>query len=420
MIKQVFGILTAVLLAVPIVVRADDAKLAPNDLLAIIGDSITEQKQYSVDMEDYILMCKPADPVRVVQFGWSGETSWGYFARMQNDTLRFDPTAATTFFGMNDGGYGPQNAQKRKQYYDNQTEIVKALKKAGTRLIVIGAPDPVDTTAFRHDTKAAAMYNQTLADERDVTKQIAAEQNVQWADVYDTVMDAMVKAKAKYGDNYLVCGGDGVHPSANGHLVIAYAFLKALGCDGSIGTITVDLAADQAKASDGHKIVSVKNGVVNVESTRYPFCFTGNPNDVNATTGIIEFFPFNQDLNRFQLVVTGAKSPNLKVTWGKTSKVFASADLAKGINLAAEFLDNPFSAQFAKVDQAVRNKQNFETPMIKNLIHGLIEFEQIVPEDKDNLEKAASDLAAKDKSLAADVSAAVTPVDHTITIEAAP
>ncbi len=41
----------------------------------------------------------------------------------------------------------------------------------------------------------------------------------------------------------------------NGHLVMAYAYLKGLGCDGNIGTITVDLDAKKAEATDGHKIV---------------------------------------------------------------------------------------------------------------------------------------------------------------------
>ena len=73
------------------------------------------------------------------------------------------------------------------------------------------------------------------------------------------MIDAMTKAKAKYGEDYPVGGGDGVHPDANGQLVMAYAFLKALGFDGNIGTITVDLAADKAEATDGHKVVS-RNG----------------------------------------------------------------------------------------------------------------------------------------------------------------
>ena len=52
--------------------------------------------------------------------------------------------------------------------------------------------------------------------------------------------------------------------------------LKALGCDGAIGTITVDLAGGTATGGDGQKILSCQNGSVDIESTRYPFCLTGS------------------------------------------------------------------------------------------------------------------------------------------------
>src|SRR3954469_13428262 len=74
----------------------------PGDTIAVIGDSITEQKQYSVFIEDYLLMCQPAEKLRVSQFGWGGETAAGFQKRMRNDTLRFNPTVITTCFGMND------------------------------------------------------------------------------------------------------------------------------------------------------------------------------------------------------------------------------------------------------------------------------------------------------------------------------
>ena len=101
-------------------------------------------------------------------------------------------------------------------------------------------------------------------------------ENVPFADVHSLMFDVMTKSKAKYGEDYPIAGGDGVHPGPNGHLVIAYAFLKALGCDGNVGTITVDLAGNKAEATDGHKVLSVKGGVVEIESTRYPFCFFGD------------------------------------------------------------------------------------------------------------------------------------------------
>src|SRR4051794_31499987 len=88
------------------------AQLKPGDNLAITGDSITEQKQYSVFIQDYLLMCKPVENVRTMQFGWGGETSWGFLARVDNDCLQFKPTIVTTCFGMNDGGYGPLNPER--------------------------------------------------------------------------------------------------------------------------------------------------------------------------------------------------------------------------------------------------------------------------------------------------------------------
>ena len=63
-------------------------------------------------------------------------------------------------------------------------------------------------------------------------------------------------------------GPDGVHPRLNGHLVMAYAFLKALGCDGNIGTITVQGDLNQATGSPGQQIVSCQGGTVTV--TEHP------------------------------------------------------------------------------------------------------------------------------------------------------
>src|SRR5215471_16081559 len=81
--------------------RGAESLLQNGDYVGVIGDSITEQKLYSVFIEDYLLMCQPAADLRQTQFGWSGETSWGFAARMDNDALRFHPTVITTCFGMN-------------------------------------------------------------------------------------------------------------------------------------------------------------------------------------------------------------------------------------------------------------------------------------------------------------------------------
>src|SRR5262245_61871928 len=68
--------------------------LKENDRLAIIGDSITEQRRYSRIMETYLTVCVPQLKVTTRQFGWSGETAEGFRKRMTNDCFRFQPTIA--------------------------------------------------------------------------------------------------------------------------------------------------------------------------------------------------------------------------------------------------------------------------------------------------------------------------------------
>ena len=399
---------------------AQDQGLKSGDYVAIVGDSITEQKLYSVFMEDYLLMCKPTTNLKATQFGWGGETSWGFGARMYNDMIPFGANVATTCFGMNDGGYSPQSPQKAQRYHEAQTSVVEQMKQGGVRFIVVGSPGCVDSDTFHKSPAQAEMYNATLASERDIAKKVAQEQGVAFADVFTPMYDAMAKAKAKYGHEYDVCGPDGVHPRLNGHLIMAYAFLKALGCDGDIGTFTVSLSDNKAQLSPGHELIWFGNGRLSIESSKYPFCFYGDPKSSSSTTGITEFFPFNQDLNRLILIVSDAKADqNYKITWGEESKTFKGDQLAKGINLAAEFVNNPFSEPFKKVEEQIRHQQNFETPLVKQSIHGLIDSSRAASEEQKMLDGVRSILVASDLPLRVKSELSVQPVRHTITIEEA-
>ena len=81
--------------------------LKTGDRYAICGDSITEQKMYSRLLEAYLAAARPDLQVECRQYGWSGETAGGFFGRMKNDVLRFQPTIASTCYGMNDFRYVP-------------------------------------------------------------------------------------------------------------------------------------------------------------------------------------------------------------------------------------------------------------------------------------------------------------------------
>jgi hypothetical protein len=268
------------------------------------------------------------------------------------------------------------------------------------------------------DVNPATAYNDTLRHLRDIDQKLAEESKMRFADVHGAMIDAMTKAKPVLGEDYDVCGRDGFHPGPNGHLAMAYAFLKALGCDGNVGTISIDMKA-KATASDGHKVVNAEAGKVDLESTRYPFCFDGDAKSSGGTRSIAPFLPFNQDLNRLTLKVTNLGAAKAKVAWGAESKEFTREQLEAGINLAAEFERTPFDAAFQKVTQAIAIKQAYETTMIKGLVTQLRWLSQ---EFKDDPEVAAATaplrkkLMSRQQKLEADVRAALTPVAHTILV----
>lgn len=394
--------------------------LSKGDLVAIVGDSITEQKLYSRYIEDYLVACLAPLELRVIQLGWSGERAPGFEARMENDLLPWKPNVVTTCYGMNDGLYRRYEPGIGQTYEKSMRAIVTRLKEAGVT-VVVGSPGAVDTYSFKRADLPPAVYNDNLAHLRDIARSLATEAGMPFANVHDAMVQAMAKAKPVLGEEYDVCGGDGFHPRPNGQLVMAYAFLKGMGVDGQIGTITVDLQGG-AGATEGHRVLSSSGGRVEVESSRYPFSFYGEERSPDGTRSIVPFLPFNEELNRFVLVVKGLGSKRGQVTWGTESVTFSREELEQGVNLAAAFRAHPLVEPFRKVDELVGRKQGFETPMIKEVITRFRSIQGLLGDDAkagEALETLRARFAAREAQLASEVRAAVAPVRHTILIEAA-
>ena len=337
--------------------------LQKGDRLAICGDSITEQKEYSRIMETYLTVCVPELGVAVRQYGWGGETASGFLARMTNDCLRFNPTIATTCYGMNDHGYRAYDEAIGKKYREKQTGIVEAFKSNGVR-VVLGSPGCV--------SHKAEPLNLNLCELRNIDIDIASQEQVGFADVFWPMFTAEFAARQKYATNYNIAGGDGVHPGWAGHLVMAYAFLKGLGLDGEIGTFTFDLKTGEGQVSKGHELISSTNGEFQIKSTRYPFCAKGDLASDDSIRSGATLVPFNKDLNRMTLIVKNGKAKSYKVTWGSEFRIYSARQLQGGVNLTEEYAMNPFWESFRRVDDAVAAKQQYETKQIKQIFHDLV------------------------------------------------
>lgn len=315
---------------------------------------------------------------------------------------------------MNDGGYIPPEPATLNAFRDGLLHAIAGLQKtAGPRRIFVGSSIHVDPDAYG---KGAEDFNKTLSLIRDVARETAAECGTDFVDLYAPMRDSLYAMKKRFPD-YQFGGKDGFHPSRAGHLVMAYEFLLAMGCDGTIGSIQWDVERGVATASAGHRIVGSSKSEVTVESRRYPFCFTGPEESADATRGVLHYLPFNSRLNRLELSVSGAEGKRWKVSWGGKSKVFDGAALEKGINLAAEFVDGtPFHKRFAEVERAIRKQQEFETWMV-TAWRTLGTLEELAPNEKDALGRAGDAAAGKAAALADESAALVTPVTHVLRIE---
>jgi lysophospholipase L1-like esterase len=399
-----------------------ESLLIPDARIAIIGDSITEQKLYSKYIECYLLACTGRQDIRVFQFGWSGERADGFAARLENDLAVFKPNVATTCYGMNDGSYQPYNDMIGGNYERNMRAVIAGLKKTGVQKIAVGSPGGVDPDYFNRPTIAGDIYNQNLAKLRDIARKLAGENGLAFANVHDSMMDALPKSKTALGKGYGPFGGDGFHPSAPGQLLMASAFLKALGVDGNIGEITLDMNG-AATASEGHRVAGGANGSTEIESSRWPFCFDVGAKDSNSNRSILPFCDFNEKLNRLTLRVKNLSSAKAKVTWGAESKEFTREQLAAGINLAAEFSKTPFDAPFMDLMNAVGVKQAYETVAIKNLVTHFRNFAEDAKTDAEfasALDVIRKKVAAKNAEHDASSRKRLKPVKHTIKVEALP
>lgn len=384
--------------------------LRAGDRLAICGDSITEQKMYSRLMETYLTVCEPGLGVTVRQYGWSGETAAGFLRRLTNDVLRFQPTVATTCYGMNDHRYRPYTEEIGRAYWESSQGIVRAFKAQGVRVIQ-GSPGTVGKMPSWVQTAQGTVndLNLSLLELRNSGVRLAAEEGVGFADVFLPMLVGGHRAQREHGTEFMIAGKDGVHPGWAGQAVMAFAFLQALGLEGDLGTITLDARRGQAEATGGHEVLSSTATTVALQSRRYPFCATGESNQDGSVRAGFALVGFDAALNRLTLRVRGAAA-RTRVTWGTESRSYAGEDLERGINLAADFTVNPFGEAFRRVDEAVGRKQAYETRQVKELFHG--------PEGRADMEATVALTEKVRGPLVEAVRRAFQPVRHELRVEA--
>jgi lysophospholipase L1-like esterase len=380
------------------------AALPQGARLALCGDSITEQMLYTRYVEAYLLACAGRSDISVFQFGWGGENADQFRNRItRGDLAAFKPTVVSVLYGANDAAGMAWQDWMEGMWRGRITGIIDALGTAYPEAqVLLCSPTVFDA----HGVETLERSDASLERFRVMDIAMARQHGIAYADVRWRMQTTVQGVKAALGTDYRMSGRDGVHPGPNGHLCIAHEVLRALGCDGAIATISMDMAGGAPTASSGHVVVSSSPGRVELDSARYPFCTGYDGSDAaDRMAAILPWLPFNQDLNRFVLTVSGLQTAAADVTWGGETRRFSRAALAAGINLAAAFPHTPFDAAFAGLMERIGLRQQQERTMIKAAREAIAS----------TVGWTAADVVLRDR-LDRDVHAGLVPVRHVIRV----
>src|ERR1700740_2710733 len=113
---------------------AGDFFFKKGDRIVFLGDTITEQYQYSTYIELYLTTRFPDWHLTFLNAGISGDTATGGARRFAMQVLAEKPTAITIDFGMNDGGYGAFKADAAANYVKQTEKMLQDAQDAGARV----------------------------------------------------------------------------------------------------------------------------------------------------------------------------------------------------------------------------------------------------------------------------------------------
>lgn len=334
------------------------------DRVVFLGDSITEQKLYTTYLETYLLTRFPTWNLQFRNAGWGGDTSYlrtrgvPPTQALQRDVLALKPTVVTIDFSMNDAGYGGFNQDLYNQHMTGETRIVRELKAAGVRPIVLTA-SAVEKKEPGDDMTG---YNQTLEQFGAGDASVAAQAGAPFADQLHPFAAAVNRLRAVNGD--LRLSGDVVHPGNAGHLMMADFILSGLNAPALVSTATINARRSTVSNADGATITNVvrTNDGVSFQRLDRALVFPIEP----AARPVLEIVPVADDLNRYMVQVTDLPPGDYTISVNKTSVTRCSAaQLAAGVNLG--YFDSPLSAPGMQILRHVYAKNNLYFTLWRNV-----------------------------------------------------
>lgn len=202
--------------------------LHPNDVLLFQGDSITDCGRGREDdcnlgdgyvsiIADILSIEYPELKLRILNRGISGNRAINLVERWQSDCLDLKPNIVSIMIGINDTWrrYDKNDPTSIESYCESYRKILKQTRNIGAKLVLIEPfvlPYPADRISWREDLDPRIEAVRDFAKEFDAT-----------LIPLDRIMaEAALKQPPEYW------AYDGVHPTEEGHNLIAKAWMDKI------------------------------------------------------------------------------------------------------------------------------------------------------------------------------------------------
>lgn len=327
------------------------APFKKGDRVVFTGNSITDGGHYHSYIWLYYMTRFPDQRIDVFNAGIGGDVAQQMYERLQTDVFVHHPTVVTLGFGMNDTGYQFLDGFKADSAYNSKIKlsensflnIARVFKQhPGVRYIMLGS-SPYDGTS---KTKAINLYHKNLALQKLLAFQKQQADINKWPFIdFNQPMQSINEREQQHDSTFTMEGADRIHPTNDGHMVMAYLFLTAQGlADKKVADILIDSKSKKLK-----KTVNCLVSDIEKQGNRLSFKYLGKSlpypidtlprgggNQPRSQADALKLIPFTQNFNQENLAIAGLPTHqkyNLKIDSVNIGQWSGEA-FAKGINLA--------------------------------------------------------------------------------------
>ncbi|MDR2953901.1 MAG: SGNH/GDSL hydrolase family protein [Prevotella sp.] len=321
------------------------------DRVVFLGNSITDGGHYHSYIWLYYMTRFPDIPIKILNAGIGGDRAVDMYNRLDGDVFSKNPTVLITTFGMNDSGYFEYNGDEPEKFADEKVkESYEAYKKieerykalSGTKLVLMGS-SPYDETAKIENNEPLRNKNKAMLRIVDFQRKSAEENGWEFLDL-NVPMTEINQRVQQHNSAFALCGNDRIHPDNDGHMVMAYLFLKAQGFVGNeVASVEVDA---QKKSIDYTSNCSVSDLKVTPSTIQFDYLANALPYPLDTIargwgsrkSQVLgaEVVPFIVEMNKEIFKVKGLKGEYKLIIDEEEIGIWKANELEEGINLATQ------------------------------------------------------------------------------------